>query len=132
MVRFNATTLWHSDAAEWAPSTASLADVGIRNRAWLLWDTIDGKAAKCCVFVADFSMCNLRWVSSPSLDLFQTFPNLYGNPPRGLSIKSSYLTCGVSSRSSYRDEATSGSLDDGLSFRGVLLGVRVGISHIDF
>ncbi len=23
MVRFNATTLWHSDAAEWAPSTAS-------------------------------------------------------------------------------------------------------------
>ena len=25
MVRFNATTLWHSDAAEWAPSTASFA-----------------------------------------------------------------------------------------------------------
>ena len=25
MVRFNATTLWHTDAAEWAPSTASNA-----------------------------------------------------------------------------------------------------------
>src|SRR5450755_2914709 len=25
-LRFDATTLWHSDAAEWAPSTASLAD----------------------------------------------------------------------------------------------------------
>jgi len=25
VVRFNATTLWHSDAAEWAPSTASNA-----------------------------------------------------------------------------------------------------------
>jgi hypothetical protein len=25
VVRFNATTLWHSDAAEWAPSTASFA-----------------------------------------------------------------------------------------------------------
>jgi hypothetical protein len=24
-LRFDATTLWHSDAAEWAPSTASLA-----------------------------------------------------------------------------------------------------------
>jgi len=23
VVRFNATTLWHFDAAEWAPSTAS-------------------------------------------------------------------------------------------------------------
>jgi hypothetical protein len=27
VVRFNATTLWHIDAAEWAPSTASLAEV---------------------------------------------------------------------------------------------------------
>ena len=26
MVRFDATTLWHLDAAEWAPSTASKAD----------------------------------------------------------------------------------------------------------
>jgi hypothetical protein len=25
-LRFDATTLWHSDAAEWAPSTASLAN----------------------------------------------------------------------------------------------------------
>jgi hypothetical protein len=25
VVRFNATTLWHIDAVEWAPSTASLA-----------------------------------------------------------------------------------------------------------
>ena len=25
MVRFNATTLWHIDAVEWAPSTASIA-----------------------------------------------------------------------------------------------------------
>ena len=25
-LRFDATTLWHFDAAEWAPSTASLAD----------------------------------------------------------------------------------------------------------
>jgi hypothetical protein len=24
-LRFDATTLWHSDAAEWAPSTASFA-----------------------------------------------------------------------------------------------------------
>jgi hypothetical protein len=28
VVRFNATTLWHSDAAEWAPSTASFASIG--------------------------------------------------------------------------------------------------------
>jgi hypothetical protein len=27
VVRFNATTLWHFDAAEWAPSTASKADL---------------------------------------------------------------------------------------------------------
>jgi hypothetical protein len=27
VVRFSATTLWHFDAAEWAPSTASTADV---------------------------------------------------------------------------------------------------------
>jgi hypothetical protein len=26
MVRFDATTLWHFDAAEWAPSTASKAE----------------------------------------------------------------------------------------------------------
>jgi len=26
VVRFDATTLWHSDAAEWAPSTASKAE----------------------------------------------------------------------------------------------------------
>jgi hypothetical protein len=26
-VRFDATTLWHFDAAEWAPSTASKADL---------------------------------------------------------------------------------------------------------
>jgi hypothetical protein len=25
VVRFNATTLWHSDAVEWAPSIASIA-----------------------------------------------------------------------------------------------------------
>jgi hypothetical protein len=25
VVRFNATTLWHIDAVEWAPSTASIA-----------------------------------------------------------------------------------------------------------
>ena len=25
-LRFDATTLWHFDAAEWAPSTASIAD----------------------------------------------------------------------------------------------------------
>jgi hypothetical protein len=25
-VHFNATTLWHSDASEWAPSTASNSD----------------------------------------------------------------------------------------------------------
>jgi hypothetical protein len=28
VVCFNATTLWHFDAAEWAPSTASFASVG--------------------------------------------------------------------------------------------------------
>jgi len=28
----HATTLWHFDAAEWAPSTASLADIGARPR----------------------------------------------------------------------------------------------------
>jgi hypothetical protein len=27
VVRFNATTLWHTDAVEWAPSTASKADM---------------------------------------------------------------------------------------------------------
>src|SRR5262249_16614845 len=27
VVRFDATTLWHFDAAEWAPSTASKADI---------------------------------------------------------------------------------------------------------
>jgi hypothetical protein len=27
VVRFDATTLWHLDAAEWAPSTASKADI---------------------------------------------------------------------------------------------------------
>src|SRR5262245_12240217 len=27
VVRFDATTLWHLDAAEWAPSTASIADL---------------------------------------------------------------------------------------------------------
>jgi hypothetical protein len=27
VVRFDATTLWHVDAAEWAPSTASKADM---------------------------------------------------------------------------------------------------------
>jgi len=27
VVRFDATTLWHFDAAEWAPSTASEADL---------------------------------------------------------------------------------------------------------
>jgi hypothetical protein len=27
----HATTLWHSDAAEWAPSTASKADVTLLN-----------------------------------------------------------------------------------------------------
>jgi len=27
VVRFDATTLWHLDAAEWAPSTASKADL---------------------------------------------------------------------------------------------------------
>jgi len=27
VVCFNATTLWHSDAEEWAPSTASLAEI---------------------------------------------------------------------------------------------------------
>ena len=113
------------EAANLTPSTI------VRN-VWLLRDTIDGKAAKCCVFVADLSMFNLRWVSSPRLDFFQAFPDLHGNPLRGLPIKSSYPPRSVSARSSYRHEATSGSLDYGLSFRGVLLGVRVGISHIDF
>jgi hypothetical protein len=37
---------------------------------WLLRDTIDGIAAKCCVFVADLSVCNLRWIGPPSLDFF--------------------------------------------------------------
>jgi hypothetical protein len=27
VVRFNATPLWHIDAVEWAPSTASKADI---------------------------------------------------------------------------------------------------------
>jgi hypothetical protein len=27
VVRFNATTLWHTNAAEWAPSTASKAEM---------------------------------------------------------------------------------------------------------
>jgi hypothetical protein len=27
VVRFDVTTLWHLDAAEWAPSTASMADI---------------------------------------------------------------------------------------------------------
>src|SRR4029453_5746381 len=31
VVRFDATTLWHLDAAEWAPSTASKADVTLRS-----------------------------------------------------------------------------------------------------
>jgi hypothetical protein len=30
VVRFDATTLWHLDAAEWAPSTASKAAQAIR------------------------------------------------------------------------------------------------------
>ena len=97
-----------------------------------MWDAIDGVAAKCCEFVADLSVCNLGWISSPGIDFFYAFPNLHGNALRGLPVKSRYLTCGISSRSSYRHEATSGSLDDGLSVRGVLLGVRVEISHIDF
>src|SRR5215831_10561729 len=32
VVRFDATTLWHFDAAEWAPSTASKADISQCNR----------------------------------------------------------------------------------------------------
>src|SRR5450631_2714503 len=38
-LRFDATTLWHSDAAEWAPSTASLADKPSRAKTYLcpLW-----------------------------------------------------------------------------------------------
>jgi hypothetical protein len=32
VVHFDATTLWHFDAAEWAPSTASKADIEARPR----------------------------------------------------------------------------------------------------
>src|SRR5215471_18492046 len=32
VVRFDATTLWHFDAAEWAPSTASSADLARTSR----------------------------------------------------------------------------------------------------
>jgi hypothetical protein len=32
VVRFNATALWHIDAVEWAPSTASKADITPSNR----------------------------------------------------------------------------------------------------
>jgi hypothetical protein len=35
VVRFNATTLWHFDAAQWAPSTASKADSGLFIHRWL-------------------------------------------------------------------------------------------------
>jgi hypothetical protein len=31
VVRFDATTLWHLDAAEWAPSTASNSEVRMLN-----------------------------------------------------------------------------------------------------
>src|SRR3984957_11223117 len=98
----------------------------------LLRDAIDGVAAKCCIFITDLSVFNLGWISPPSLDFFYAVPNLHGNALRGLPVKSSYPACGVSSRSSYRDEAASGSLDYRLSIRGVLFAVRVGISHIDF
>ena len=32
VVRFDAATLWHLDAAEWAPSTASFATIALRTR----------------------------------------------------------------------------------------------------
>src|SRR5262249_36034575 len=52
VVRFDATTLWHLDAAEWAPSTASSASrlagirLGVRTaeygrRSWAWWQLLD-------------------------------------------------------------------------------------------
>src|SRR5262245_30446759 len=38
VVRFDATTLWHLDAAEWAPSTASFASIALRTRVRLAPD----------------------------------------------------------------------------------------------
>jgi hypothetical protein len=60
------------DIPQWLETkeTATLAASMLAINVSLLRDTIDGVAAKRCVFVADLSVCNLGWISPPSFDLF--------------------------------------------------------------